>query len=108
MTTPASTFSSLIRGENDSEGSHAMKIAGQAYVQQSSKYPSHEAAYAAGAEAMRERAAKVLEKRAAGFSVDKDQMMNWSFTEYIADAVRTEDTKNAAAIRALLLPESKP
>ena len=70
-----------------------MKIAGQAYVQQSSQYPSHEAAYAAGAEAMRERAAK-----ACGKIADK-------FTD---NPVRTGAELCEAAIRALPLTESKP
>ena len=90
MTTPASTFASLIRGE--SEGSHPMKIAGQAFVQLSSKYTSHEDAYAAGAEAMRERAAQACEERGAAYR--RTQAAGWVDTEH-------ECRQCAAAIRLL-------
>ena len=102
MTTPASTFASLIRGE--SEGSHPMKIAGQAFVQQSSKYTSHEDAYAAGAEAMRERAAKVLcTDCREGLEVLRDSD-GWYhlFRGYL------RNNCYASEIRALPLTESKP
>ena len=76
-----------------------MKIAGQAFVQQSSKYPSHEAAYAAGAEAMRERAAKVCEHKFSPWPGKNTPHM-----QELVDLVN----ELAADIRALPLTESKP